>query len=78
MSKMLFNYLNASYSFTSSRAKAKVICKKYWMYRKDTEQYNNSKSFFDVSNSSDIEKEIIKQINALKPFDMESRIAILK
>ena len=48
------------------------------MYRKDTEQYNNSKSFFDVSNSSDIEKEIIKQINALKPFDMESRNAILK
>lgn len=78
MSKILFNYLNASFSFTSSLAKANIVCKKYCMYRKDTEQYNNSKSFFDVTNSSDIEKEIIKQINALKPFDMESRIAILK
>ena len=58
--------------------KANVVYKKYCMYRKDTEQYNNWKSFFNVTNSSDIEKEIIKQINALKLFDMESHNAILK
>ena len=29
---------------------------------------NCSKSFFDASNSSDIEEEIIKQINMLKPY----------
>ena len=39
---------------------------------------NCSKSFFDSSNSSDIEKEIIKQINRLKPFDMEPCKAIPK
>ena len=33
---------------------------------------NCSKFFSDASNSSDIEEEIIKQINMLKPFDMES------
>ena len=32
---------------------------------------NCSKSFSEISNSSDIEEEIIKQINTLKPFDME-------
>ena len=45
------------------------------MYRKDTERYNRSKSFSDASNSSDIKEEIIKQINTLKPFDMEPRNA---
>ena len=30
-----------------------------------------SKSLSDASNSSDIKEEIIKQINMLKPFDME-------
>ena len=45
------------------------------MYRKDTERYNRLKSFSDASNSSDIKEEIIKQINTLKPFDMESRNA---
>ena len=48
------------------------------MYRKDTERYNCSKSFSDASNSSDIEEEIIKQINTLKPFGMESHTAIPK
>ena len=47
------------------------------MYRKDTEQCNCSKSFSDARNSSYIE-EIIKQINTLKPFDMEPRNAIRK
>ena len=37
---------------------------------------NCSKSFSDVSNSSDIEQEIIKQINTLKPFNIEPRKAI--
>ena len=32
-----------------------------------------SKYLFDASNSSGIEKEIIKQVNRLKPFDMELR-----
>ena len=32
---------------------------------------NGSKSFSDINNASDIEEEIIKQINTLKPFDME-------
>ena len=32
--------------------------------------------FFDASISSDIEEEIIKQINTLKPFDMEPCKAI--
>ena len=77
MSKILFNYLNASFSVTSSLAKANIVCKKYCMYRKDTEQCNCSKSFSDASNSSYIE-EIIKQINTLKPFDMEPRNAIRK
>ena len=36
------------------------------------------KSFFDTSSSSNIEEEIIKQINMLKPFDMEPRKAISK
>ena len=63
------------------------------MYRKDIErtclniltklissdmEKNYSKSFFDASNSSDIEEEKIKQINTLKPFDMEPRKAIPK
>ena len=60
------------------------------MYRKDIErnkltklissdmEKNCSKSFSDASNSSDIEQEIIKQINTLKPFDMEPRKAIPK
>ena len=68
---MLFNYLNASLSFTSSRAKANVIYKKYCMYKKVIVLFICSKSFSDASNSSDIEEEIIKQINTLKPFDME-------
>ena len=57
------------------------------MYRKDIErtcwekncsdmEKNCSKSF--ASNSSNIEEEIIKQLNTLKPFDMEPRKAILK
>ena len=38
---------------------------------------NCSKSFSDSSsNSSDIEEEVTKQINMLKPFDMEPRNAI--
>ena len=37
-----------------------------------------SKSFFDASQSSDIEDEIIKKINTLKPFDMKARKAIPK
>ena len=49
--------------------------KNYCMYRKGTERYNRSKSFSDASNSSDIKEEIIKQINTLKPFDMEPRNA---
>ena len=36
---------------------------------------NCSKFFSDASNSSDIEEEIIKQINTLKLFDMEPRKA---
>ena len=36
------------------------------------------KSFSDVRNSSDIEEEIIKQINMLKPFGMEPPKAIPK
>ena len=39
---------------------------------------NCSKSFSDASNSSDIEEEVIKQINTLKPFNMEPRMAIPK
>ena len=40
---------------------------------------NCSKSFSDASsNSSDIEEEVIKQINTLKPFDMEPCKAIPK
>ena len=39
---------------------------------------NCSKSFSDVRNSSDIEEEIIKQINMLKPFCMEPPKAIPK
>ena len=39
---------------------------------------NCSKSFSDVRNSSDIEEEIIKQINMLKPFGMEPPKAIPK
>ena len=39
---------------------------------------NCSKSFSDVSNSSDIEEEIIKEITTLKPFNTESRKAITK
>ena len=34
---------------------------------------NCSKSFSDASNSSDIEEDIIKQINTPKPFNMEPR-----
>ena len=38
---------------------------------------NCSKFFSDSSsNSSDIEEEVTKQINMLKPFDMEPRNAI--
>ena len=37
---------------------------------------NCSKSFSDASNSSDIEKEIIEQINTLEPLDIETRKAI--
>ena len=37
-----------------------------------------SKSFFDSSHSSNIEDEIIKKINTLKPFDMKARKAIPK
>ena len=37
---------------------------------------NCSKSFSDVKNSSDIEQQIIKQINTLKPFNIEPRKAI--
>ena len=60
------------------------------MYRKDIErnkltklissdmEENCSKSFSDPSNSSDMEQEIINQINTLKPFDMEPRKAIPK
>ena len=44
-----------------------MIWKKIW-----------SKSFSDVRNSSDIEEEIIKQINMLKPFGMEPPKAIPK
>ena len=36
------------------------------------------KSFFDTSSSSDIEEEIIKQINMPRPFDMGPRKAIPK
>ena len=39
---------------------------------------NCSKSFSNASNSSDIEEEVIKQINTLKPFYMEPRNAIPK
>ena len=39
---------------------------------------NCSKSFSEPCNSSDIKEEIIKQINTLKPFDMEPRRAIPK
>ena len=39
---------------------------------------NCPKSFSDASDSSDIEEEIIKQINALKPLDMEPRKAVAK
>ena len=62
MSKMLFNYLNVSLSFSSSRAKVNVVYKKHCMHRQDTEWYICSKSFSDISNSSDIKKGIIKQI----------------
>ena len=37
-----------------------------------------SKSFTDANNTSDIKEEIIKQINTLKPFDMEPCKAIPK
>ena len=37
-----------------------------------------SKSFSDATDSSDIEEEIIKQINMLKPFDVAPRKAIPK
>ena len=39
---------------------------------------NCSKSFYDASNSSDIEEEIIKKINTLKTLVMEARKAIPK
>ena len=39
---------------------------------------NCSRSFSDASNSSDIKDKIIKQINTLKPFDMDTRKAILR
>ena len=39
---------------------------------------NCSKFFCDVSKSSNIKEEIIKQINTLKPFVMEPPQAILK
>ena len=39
---------------------------------------NCSKSFFDASNSSDIEDHIIKKISTLKIFDMEACKAIPK
>ena len=39
---------------------------------------NCSKSFSEPCNSSDIKEEIIKQINTLKPFDMEPRKALPK
>ena len=39
---------------------------------------NCSKSFFNASKSLNIEEEIIKQINTLKPFNMEPRKAISK
>ena len=35
-----------------------------------------SKQFFYARRSSDIEEEVIKQINTLKPFNMEPRKAI--
>ena len=41
------------------------------MYTKVLVLFICSKSFCDASNSSDIEEEIIKQINTLKPFDIE-------
>ena len=41
------------------------------MYKKVIGLFICSKSFSDASNSSDIEEEIIKQINTLKLFDME-------
>ena len=46
----------------------------------DMEWYgkNFSKFLSDASNSSDIEEEIIKQFNTLKPLDMERREAIPK
>ena len=39
---------------------------------------NSSAFFFDDSYSSDIEEEIIKQMNTLKTFNMEPRKAIPK
>ena len=36
------------------------------------------KHFSDASNSSDIQEEVIKQINMLKPFNIEPREVILK
>ena len=39
---------------------------------------NCSKSFSDLSNSSDVKEQIIKQINTLKPFKMELHKAIPK
>ena len=41
-------------------------------------QKDYSKSFSDANNTSDIEEEIIKQINSVKPFDMEPCKAIPK
>ena len=69
-----------------------IVCKRN-SYRKDIEQTPSnkltklitsyiekscSKSFSDASNSSDVEEEIIKQINTLKPFNMQPRKAIPK
>ena len=39
---------------------------------------NCSKSFSDAANSSDIKEEIIKQLNILKPLNMEPHKAIPK
>ena len=39
---------------------------------------NCSKYFSDASKSSDVKEEIIKQVNMLKPFDMEPRKAVPK
>ena len=90
MWKKLIYYLNVSLSFRSSRAKRNYLkepCteKIFSNLLKQTDKINRqlykkncSKSFSDDINCPDIEEEIIKQINMLKPFDMETRKAIPK